>query len=123
MVEIKKIPQNDAEAQFATAGLAFGESCFAIAAKDGEAVIGLCLFRQTESEMVILHISPDGDFAMADGMLRSALFIAANAGITDVFWDGNVKDELIKRLGFVKNITNRSIDVTNLFSSCENCKN
>ena len=86
-------------------------------------MLGTLLYETANGKMDIIKILPQDDKLMADSMLRSALFIAANRGIFDVFWKETVPDELIKQLGFVKNITNKSIDVTNLFSSCKNCKN
>lgn len=123
MVEVKKLEKDETKAEFQKADIPFSDNCFAIAAKQGDEVLGTLLYETANGKMDIIKILPQDDKLMADSMLRSAMFIAANRGIFDVFWKETVPDELIKQLGFVKNITNKSIDVTNLFSSCKNCKN
>ena len=125
MVEVKIIEDTQATQNlYSENGISYSTdiSC-AIAAKDTQEILGYCLFDITKDKMTIKLIHPQDDIVMADSLLRSALFIAANRQIIDVFWESPVTFELIDRLGFVKNAENNAIDVTNLFSSCKNCEN
>ena len=122
MVEVKAIPSDKAKEKCAEIGLEYKSGTSVLLATEGEKVLGSCVYDIDCNQMTLRDISPQEDFVMADSLLRSALFVAANKGIFEVCWAENIKAELISKLGFVKNITNCSIDVTNLFSSCENCK-
>lgn len=123
MVEVNKTTPENTKNICKTADLEYREGITtAILAVEKGKDLGSCIYDIKADEMIIRHINPSEDFIMADSLLRSALFIAANKGIMDVFWADNISEELILKLGFVKNLTNCSIDVTNLFSSCKNCK-
>ena len=93
-----------------------------ISATENDATLGSLVYDITDNKMLIKYIEPINDLLLADAILRSALFIAANKNIMDIYWKEPVPSELIEKLGFVKNIKDSSIDVTNLFSSCESCK-
>ncbi len=123
MVEVKATSCEKGQAVCNTLGLEYrlGETTVLLATENGKQ-IGSCVYDVKGDTMIIRDITPSDNFVMADSLLRSALFVAANKGIFNVFWAENISAELILKLGFVKNITNCSIDVTNLFSSCENCK-
>ena len=120
MVEVKKQNPEIAREYCEEFGIEYitGETEL-ISAKDGSKTIGNCVFDLTEEKITIKFIEPEKE---ADSMLRSALFIAANKGIMEAFYKEPVKSDLISRLGFVKNLTDCSIDITNLFLNCENCK-
>lgn len=122
MVEVKAVSSDIAKIKCEEIGLEYKAGTSVLQAIEGENILGSCVYDVNEGVMTLRDISPEDDFIMADSLLRSALFIAANKGIFDVYWSQNIKAELILKLGFVKNITNCSIDITNLFSSCENCK-
>ena len=122
MVEVKAVSLDIAKEFCENIGLEYKDGTSVLQAIEGEKILGSCVYDVNEGVMTLRVISPQEDFIMADSLLRSALFVAANKGIFDVYWSKNIKAELILKLGFVKNITNCSIDITNLFSSCENCK-
>ena len=122
MVEVKEFSSATAEDLYKAGGLEYNpEVSKAIAALDGENTLGTCLYDITDSSITIRFLNPSTDFTMADSMLRSALFIAANRGIMEAYFLEPVKAELIKRLGFLGNEANKTIDITNLFNPC-GCK-
>ena len=123
MLEVKPIENNEAIVYCKNKNIKFNDGVTTVisAVEKGE-TLGSLIYDIIDNIMVIRFIEPIDDFILADGILRSALFIAANKSIMDVFWENPVPYDLISKLGFVKNKEECSIDVTNLFSSCENCK-
>ena len=123
MLEVKPIENNEAIVYCKNKNIRFNDGVTTVisAVEKGE-TLGSLIYDIIDNKMVIRFIEPIDDFILADGILRSALFIAANKSIMDVFWENPVPYDLISKLGFVKNKEECSIDVTNLFSSCENCK-
>ena len=123
MVEVKATSKENGQAVCNSLGLEYKEGeTTVLLATEKDKQIGSCVYDVKGDVMTLRDIAPDDDYIMADSLLRSALFVAANKGIFDVFWAEKISADLISKLGFIKNITNCSIDVTNLFSSCENCK-
>ena len=122
MVEVKAVSPDKAKEVCENIGLEYKSGTSVLLATEGDKMLGSCVYDVADNVMTIRNITPEDDFVMADSLLRSALFVAANKGIFDVYWAENIKAELISKLGFIKNASNCSIDVTNLFSSCENCK-
>ena len=93
-----------------------------ITATENNETLGSLVYDILGNKMVIKYIEPVNDLLLSDGILRSALFIAANKSIMDIYFINPVPYELIDKLGFVKKKEDNSIDVTNLFSSCKSCK-
>lgn len=123
MVEVKATTKENGQAVCNELGLNYTEGeTLVLLATEKDKQLGSLVYNLKNDVMTIRDITPADDYLMADSLLRSALFVAANKGIFNVYWAENVSGELVSKLGFVKNITNCSIDVTNLFSSCENCK-
>lgn len=122
MIEVKELTAGKAKELYDCHKLSFFENdSKAICAADGEAVLGTCLYDIKPQSVTIRLIDPKDDLTMADSMLRSALFIAANRGIMEAYFSEPIEAELIKRLGFLGNEANRTIDITNLFNPC-GCK-
>ncbi len=122
MVEVKELSAAKAEDLYKVSSLNYSATTSkAIAALDGENCLGTCLYDITDSSVTIRMLDPATDLTMADSMLRSALFIAANRGIMEAYFKEPVEAELIKRLGFLGNEDNKTIDITNLFNPC-GCK-
>ena len=123
MVEVKNIEKSEALDLFKEKNIGYHESeSYALCAKDGDSLLGYCLYDIREGKITVRLIEPEKDILIADGLLRSALFVAANRGIMEAEYEETVSAELIMRLGFSNNKQNNTIDISNLFSSCENCK-
>lgn len=122
MVEVKELSVDKVQQLYSENNLEFcDETAAAISAFDGEKVLGTCLYDITATAVTIRLILPSNDLTMADSMLRSALFIAANRGIMEAYFKKPVTEELIKKLGFLGNAEKKTIDITNLFNPC-GCK-
>ncbi len=121
MITLKE-EKNKAEALFVERNIEFSENCSCLVAKDGQEVLGLCLFDIDEKRMLIKHIEPLNDTFLADGVLRSTLHIAAERGIMNAFYDEKVSEEFLSKIGFIKNIEEKSLDIDKLFKSCCDCK-
>ena len=122
MVEVKELSSEKVQQLYSENNFSYAkETAAAITAFDGETALGTCLYDMTPKAITIRLISPDDNLTMADSMLRSALFIAANRGIMEAYFSEPVTVELIKRLGFLGNEEKKTIDITNLFNPC-GCK-
>lgn len=122
MVEVKELSSEKVQQLYSENNLSYvKETAMAISAFDGEVSLGTCLYDMTSTAITIRLILPNDNLTMADSMLRSALFIAANRGIMEAYFLEPVSVELIKRLGFLGNESTKTIDITNLFNPC-GCK-
>ena len=122
MVEVKELSSEKVQQLYNENNLSYSEkTAAAISAFDCETSLGTCLYDMTSIAITIRLILPDDNLTMADSMLRSALFIAANRGIMEAYFSEPVTAELIKKLGFLGNEEKRTIDITNLFNPC-GCK-
>ena len=107
MVEVKATTKENGQAVCSSLGLEYieGETTVLLAIEKDKQ-LGSCVYDVKGDVMTLRDITPADDYVMADSLLRSALFIAANKGIFNVFWAEKVNADLILKLGFVKNITN-----------------
>ncbi len=122
MIESKLLEKAQAESLYKENNLKFKEKSEAMVLVDKGEILGFCLFFIDGGKITIEAINPENDIMICDGVLRSSLFIAANRGIMEAERTNNVSGSIIKKLGFSENEQNHSIDITNLFSSCKNCK-
>ena len=94
--------------------------CLEVLEKDN--VLGLCLYELDKEKMQILYIEPMTDIALADGILRSTLHIAAERSIMNAFYSDSVPIDFLKKIDFIKNESEKSLDIDKLFKSCCSCK-
>lgn len=106
---------------YGSAGLDITEQSGAVEASDGSSVLGFCLFELSEKGIEIRYISPENDIMLADGLLRSALHIAAERSAMDAHYSDTVSESLLKKLGFIKNAEEKRLDIDKLFGGC-GCK-
>lgn len=108
--------KNSIEELFRNNGIDTNEYSGAVVAKSGEEVLGFCLYELYKTGITILHIFPKDDLPLADGILRSALNIAALRGALDARY---VKDDaLFRKLGFILNEKDKKLDIDKLFRGC-----
>lgn len=89
-------------------------------AVDGEKVDGYGIYELRPDCITVYMISDNGDLMLADGILRSILFLAAFKGVEKaVFEKGSEK--LPNRLGILKDGTVLE-PISDIFGGCEGCK-
>lgn len=101
-------------------GFEFCENSGCLLCKEGENVLGLCLYELTKEKMSVNYIEPETDIALADGILRSTLHVAAENGVMNAFYGDNIA-ELCRKLCFIKNAEEKRLDIDKLFRSCQSC--
>lgn len=93
-----------------------------VIARTGEEIIGYCLYCLTEKDITIFHIEPKEDILLADGILRSALHVAAENFVLDAFYSDTAPIDLFRTLAFIKNEDEKRLNIDKLFGGC-NCQN
>lgn len=106
---------------FNTNNLKFGENSRCVAAKCGESTEGYCLFDMTSDKMIIKLIVPEEDVMLADGILRSTLHVGTERSIMGAVYENTVSEELLKKLGFIKDPIQKTINTDKLFEGCKGC--
>lgn len=90
----------------------------AVIAKFGDEVLGYCLYDLDEERMTVHKVIPEEDIMLADGILRSALHVAAERSIMNTYYSEYAPEELFEKLEFIKNPTDKSLDIDKLFGGC-----
>lgn len=106
---------------FEQAKLSYNENSCCLWAKSGDEVLGYCLFDIDSEKILIRYIEPLNDLGLADGILRSALHVAAERFIFNAFYDDTVPENFFKKLDFIKDESARRLDIDKLFKSCGSC--
>ncbi|MBP3706100.1 MAG: hypothetical protein J6J13_02470 [Clostridia bacterium] len=103
---------------FSLKGLTLTETSGAVIAKSKGETLGCCLYELDERKIIILFLEPKNDLLMADGVLRSALHVAAERSAMDAFYSEFLDEEIFKKLGFIKSSEQRRLDIDKLFGGC-----
>ncbi len=106
---------------FAENELSCNEFSGCVTAKSGEEVLGYCLYNLDKNQITILKLEPTEDLLMADGVLRSALHVAAESFVLDARYTADMDNIIFKKLDFIKDETQRKLDIDKLFGGCS-CK-
>ena len=93
-----------------------------VIASENSNVLGYCLYSLTPKVMTVFVVEPQGDIPLADGILRSALHVAAENFVLDAFYDDCAPVELFKTLDFIKTVDEKRLNIDKLFGGC-NCHN
>ena len=93
-----------------------------VIATQNDETLGYCLYSLTAKEITVFEVCPQGDIPLADGILRSALHVAAENFVLDAFYADCAPVELFRMLGFIKNEDEKRLDIDKLFGGC-NCHN
>ena len=118
---LKEKDKNIVDNLFKENGLPISEFSLAITAKCCDEILGYCLFDLDEEKIIIHKVEPQNDIMLSDGILRSALHIAAERSIMNAFYSDFAPKDLFKKLLFIKNEAEKSLDIDKLFSDC-GCK-
>ena len=87
-------------------------------AKDGEEVLGRCAGSLSDGAFVIDELDCPDFFA--DGLIRAILNLADLHGITSARFDLPGHNELLRKLGFVKDDSSSILDISAFFGD-RNC--
>lgn len=109
--EIKRI--------FKEQNIEYCENSGCVIAKQGDEVLGKCLYNLDEKCMTILEIEPKEDIMLLDGILRSTLHIATERSIMKAIYTDNSYENIFEKLGFLKDKNLRTLDTDKLFGGCE----
>ena len=116
-------PVNSSEAKpfFEKSSIEYNKDSICVLCKDGEEVLGFCLFDLDAKKITVKYIEPLTDIGLADGILRSSLHVAAERNILDAFYEDTVPKDLLNKIGFIKNEEEKRLDIDKLFNSSCNC--
>ena len=122
MIELAPIKNKDEIIAFyQKANLKANEYSGCVKAAEKQTVLGFCLYDLTPDKMVVRYIEPLNDLALADGILRSTLHVAAEKSIMNAFYDDTVPEEFFEKLRFIKEKSEKSLNIDKLFESCCSC--
>ena len=117
---IKKDGTKGYESVLGDLGLSENKNVMISEAVDGEKVNGYGIYELRPDEEVIYKISDGGDLMLADGILRSILFLAALRGVEKAVFECG-SEKLPNRLGILKDGTVLE-PISDIFGGCESCK-
>lgn len=100
--------------------LEFNGDSNGVEAKDKDEVLGYCLFYLDTKRITVLCVKPENDLPLADGILRSALHVAAERSIMDARYTDDF-EPLFEKLSFIKNKSEKTLNIDKLFGGC-GCK-
>ena len=124
MIEIKTVQSFDElKKLYEKRNIEFKDFCMAIRAVDNDEELGVCLLSLTPNGIYIKDIEPKDDLSLADGVLRSALHVAVFHNVSNAFYEDTAPNEIFKRLGFILDEAQKTLNINKLFESGCSCQN
>ena len=122
MITLKTVETRDeAKPFFEKESLEYSEFSDCLCAKDGQEVLGYCLFDIKDGQMTVRAIEPQNDLMLLDGVLRSVLHIAASRNLEEAICGEKAPIGIFKTLGFLKE--DNKLNISKLYESkCCSCK-
>lgn len=102
-------------------GIDYNENSLAIRAMNGVECLGFALFLIEGEKETVFAVEPKEDIMLADGLLRSALHVGTERGITDAFYYGSNYEDLYAKIDFIESSEENRLKLQNLFSDCCHC--
>lgn len=122
MVEVLVCNEKDVIQQlFRKANIVMNENSLCIRAMDKEQCLGFCLFEIEGSSAKVLYLSPEEDKLLVDGLIRTALHVGNERGITEAFYGEKVSEALLEKINFLEEKNNKRLKLQNLFTDCCCC--
>lgn len=119
MISISPVADKERlEELYSKSGVELDEFSCAVAAYDRDKVLGYCLFELYEKGMTVTYLDPLDDIMLADGILRSALHVAAQRSAMDAHYSENLDEAILEKLGFILSKEDKSLDIDKLFGGC-----
>lgn len=106
---------------FAQKGIKYNEFCGCVAAKMGDELLGFCLYELDNKRITVHYLEPLNDIPLADGILRSTLHVAAERSIMNAYYAETLPESFLKKIGFIKDENEKTLNIDKLFQSCCNC--
>lgn len=100
----------------------YNDECLAIRAMSGEECLGYALFFIDNDKETVFAVEPKEDRMLSDGLLRSALHVGCERGITEAFYFGDNYTELYEKIDFIESKEDKKLKLQNLFTDCCACK-
>lgn len=110
------------EALFKKHNIVTDEFSGCVIAQTGDEILGYCLYRLDSKSIKVFAVEPQNDIMLADGILRSALHVAAENFVLDAYYDDSADIDLFKKLDFIKDANEKRLNIDKLFGGC-NCGN
>ncbi len=124
MIEIKTVQSFDELKElYKNRNIDFSDFCMAVRAMNGNDEVGVCLFSLTPKGIYIKDIDPKEDLSLADGVLRSALHVAVFHNVNNAYYESTAPEDLFKKLKFVLNEKEKTLNINKLFESGCSCQN
>ena len=114
--------QSKTEALYKSLGLEYKPEYIALRAMNRDECLGFALFVINAREETVFAVEPKSDVMLADGLLRSALHVGTERGITDAFYSGEDYIELFSKINFIEDLEFKKLKLQNLYSDCCCCK-
>lgn len=102
-------------------GADFNEFSGAVEATCNDDKLGCAIYYLDSEKMTVLDIEPKKDLALADGILRSALHNAVCAKVMKACYNENSPVEIFKKLNFILDEEEKTLNINKLFESCCSC--
>ncbi|MBO4468058.1 MAG: hypothetical protein J5766_02025 [Clostridia bacterium] len=106
------------KAVFAENGFDYADDSGVVSAKAGDELLGYCLYRLDGKRMEILKLFPTDDLLLADGILRSTIHVACERFVMDIRYSEDMDAKVFKRLDFIKDESERTLNADKLFGGC-----
>ena len=84
-------------------------------------VDGYVIYEISDDSITVYDVNSSGDIMLLDGLVRSALFLAAMRGIETAVFTTADRSDLIK-LRFISAESNVLEPISEMLSGCEHCK-
>ena len=107
---------------YINAGIQKNNVSSGVCAREGDVILGYCLYDELIDKTVIRYIHPLEDLYLADGILRSALHVSAERFVLNVVYSNECDDTLFNKLDFVLNSDEKSLNIDKLFGGCNCCE-
>lgn len=106
---------------FLSKNVDYNEDSQCVICKAGEEILGFCLFDLSNEKITVKYLEPFDDIALADGILRSTLHVAAEKSIMNAYYSDTVPEQFLHKLGFIENESEKKLNINKLFESCKGC--
>lgn len=121
MITLKTTDKTEAKAIFEKEEIEFFDYSHCLCAKDGDEILGYCLFDIKDGDMTIRAIEPQNDLMLLDGVLRSTLHVGASRNVKTSVWADKAPEKIFRILGFITD--ENKLNINKLYESgCSCCK-